>query len=185
MNTEPGIGEPVTLRQRKWDGAAHRQARMLFLGSDQHGGWLANADGSPFPFDAAEAGTELRRRAAHAMLIPRTGGFLAHFNAPPHRTALYADVTTVPEFSDDGSGWAIRAVDLDLDVVAAADGRCWIEDEDEFAAHTVRYRYPETVVAGARATADELLAAVRAGSEPFGTAWRHWVDRAATVNSRP
>ncbi|GAB3748394.1 hypothetical protein [Microlunatus parietis] len=55
------------------------------------------------------------------------------------------------------------------------------EDEDEFAAHIVRYGYPEELVARTRATADEVLIAARDGFEPFGTAWRSWVDRAGTV----
>ena len=181
--TEPTIGAAVALRQRKWDGSSHRRASMLYLGSDKFGGWLANADGSPFPVDS-EARDPARvsvRRGTHVMLVPHAGCYLAHFNAPPHRTAVYADITTAPEFCADGSGWSIAAVDLELDVVRSADGQAWIEDEDEFAAHTVRYGYPPEIVARTRVAADEVLAAALHGTEPFGAIWRSWVSRAAAI----
>ncbi|WP_180935649.1 DUF402 domain-containing protein [Nocardioides ungokensis] len=38
----------------------------------------------------------------------------------------------------------LRAVDLDLDVVRGRTGRVWIDDEDEFAEHRVRFGYPTT-----------------------------------------
>ena len=66
-------------------------------------------------------------------------------------------------------GGAVHVVDLDLDVVLLHDGTVELLDEDEFAEHQVRYGYPAEVVAQALATADELLARVAAGDEPFGT----------------
>lgn len=176
---EPEIGTPVSLRMRKWDGSPHRQASMVYLGSDEYGGWLTNSDGSPFP-----TGTEIRnpgdssvRRATHVMLVPHDGCYLAHFNSPPSRTSIYADITTAPEFGRGRTGWVIGVADMDLDVVRRVDGQNWIEDEDEFAAHTVGYGYPADVVATTRAAADTVLAAVRDESEPFGTTWRRWIDR--------
>lgn len=170
---EPEIGEPVSLRMRKWDGSPHRQTMMAYLGSDEYGRWLT----IPTGIEVRQPGASSISRAAHVMLIPHDGCFLAHFNAPPSRNSIYADITTAPEFGRDGTGWVIAVADMDLDVVRRADGRIWIDDEDEFAAHAVSYGYPADVVASTRASADAVLAAVREESEPFGTTWRRWIDR--------
>lgn len=34
------IGESASLRMRKWDGSAHRQATTMYLGADEYGRWL-------------------------------------------------------------------------------------------------------------------------------------------------
>jgi len=69
-------------------------------------------------------------------------------------------------------------VDLDLDVVRRrSDGEAYIEDEDEFAEHQIRYRYPADVISHAEHTAQWLLAAVTARTEPFGSASEAWLDK--------
>jgi protein associated with RNAse G/E len=69
-------------------------------------------------------------------------------------------------------------IDLDLDVVRLRrDGRVFVDDEDEFAEHQVRYGYPPEVVNKAEQAAASLLAAVSAGLEPFGTAAERWLDK--------
>ena len=55
---------------------------------------------------------------------------------------MYVDITTVPVWAGD----TVTAVDLDLDVVRGWTGRVWVDDEDEFAAHRVRYGYPSDLV---------------------------------------
>ncbi len=58
-------------------------------------------------------------------------------------------------------------MDLDLDVVRSGAGPVALVDEDEFVAHAARYAYPATLVAAARAAADNLLALARRGAAPF------------------
>lgn len=170
---EPVIGEPVNLRMRKWDGSPHRQTTLAYLGSDEYGRWFTIPGGVRVPQpDTSSVGW-----ATHVMLLPHDGRFLAHFNAPTARNHLYADITTPPELRRVEAGWVIDVIDMDLDVVHHADGRIWIEDEEEFADHTDHYDYPADLVAATRRTADALLAAVRNNAEPFGTTWRHWIDR--------
>jgi protein associated with RNAse G/E len=97
----------------------------------------------------------------------------------------YSDLTTVPQWRRaparflaprSRARFEVTAVDLDLDVIAfeagTADprGRYFIDDEDEFAEHSVRYGYPLSVVATVRADADALLAAVSAGEPPYDEA---------------
>lgn len=69
----------------------------------------------------------------------------------------------------------LRVIDLDLDVIRWNDGRCEIDDEDEFAEHQVSLEYPPEVVATARRTADEILVAVRDRVPPFGAPPAHWL----------
>lgn len=175
----PPVGSPVDFRQRKWDKTPHREAALVYLGADEYGGWLTNSDRSQFPVNAAAS--DAKTDAAHVMLIPYDASYIAHFNTPPNPTAIYIDITTIPDFSKNGDGWLIAAVDMDLDVVRDAHGASWIEDEDEFAAHSVRYRYPIDMVDRSRATADGVLAAVRRQREPFATTWQSWVDRVDPV----
>lgn len=174
---EPAVGEPVSLRMRKWDGSPHRQTMMVYLGADEYGRWLS----IPTGVEVRQPGSSTIGRAAHVMLIPHDGFFLAHFNAPTSENAIYADVTTAPEFGRDANGWVVAVADMDLDVVRRADGQTWIEDEDEFAEHAVSYGYPADVSATTRTTADALLAAVREESEPFGTTWRRWIDQVDAI----
>jgi uncharacterized protein len=68
-------------------------------------------------------------------------------------------------------------VDLDLDVLRLrADQRVLLDDEDEFAEHQVRYCYPANVISNAEAAAAWLLDAVSAKAEPFGAAYRRWLE---------
>ena len=86
----------------------------------------------------------------------------------------------------------LRAVDLDLDVIRLPDplppveqrpwdvppagpGETFVDDEDEFAEHQVAYGYPADVVAGAQASCDALVAAVRAGLPPYDGAHERWL----------
>ena len=61
----------------------------------------------------------------------------------------------------------LRAVDLDLDVVRGNTGRVWVDDEDEFADHRVRFGYPDEIAAAAMASCDRVHAAVVAGTAPY------------------
>ena len=69
----------------------------------------------------------------------------------------------------------VTAIDLDLDVIGWPDGRVVLDDADEFDLHTELFGYPDATVAAAQATADDLVAAVTARAEPFGSAWELWV----------
>jgi hypothetical protein len=88
----------------------------------------------------------------------------------------------------------LRTVDLDLDVIRMAPeepvdsasapqnqradwGEVFIDDEDEFLEHQATYGYPPDVIAAARASADELKAAVEAGAAPYdGKTHLRWLE---------
>lgn len=75
----------------------------------------------------------------------------------------YCNITTPAQY--DGE-W-IRYVDLDLDVIVAADGTSRVVDEDEFLEHSRRMGYPPDVIDRARRAVDELLSLVHRGAFPF------------------
>jgi predicted RNA-binding protein associated with RNAse of E/G family len=120
--------------------------------------------------------------AAFVSVVPPDAAYVATFYAP-HPTGpgepveLYVDITTVPAWAD-GPPRTVSTVDLDLDVVRGRSGRVWVDDEDEFADHRVRYDYPAEMVALATRSCDRVHAAVRAGTGPFDPALgRAWLSR--------
>jgi uncharacterized protein len=161
----------VRVVYRKYDGSLHWNQLGWRLGEDEYGIWVGAPAGTP-----VRLGEQVREpaQAAHAMLFPRDAWWTAAFNAPPHRTEVYCDITTVPVWTDG----EVSMVDLDLDVRRRRRGEVQFLDEDEFAAHRVRYGYPSDVVAEAEAAAQWLVGALRAGVEPFGAEYRHWLARA-------
>ncbi len=139
----------------------------------------------------APAGTPLRRPGVElaspqhfVTLLPRTGEFVATFydeelHAPAGEggwgmVEVYVDIATTPVWQ----GSTVSAVDLDLDVVRTRVGRTWVDDEDEFAEHRVRYGYPDEVVRAASRSCDAVLADVTAGRGPYdGRCGPAWITR--------
>ena len=162
----------------KWGGRPHWKFDAIYLGSDQHGDWLGIV-----------RGTTMRRPGAtyvaptHQVgLVPPPGpdadrGWLATFHDVDGPVRIYVDITTPPHFA----GQALHAVDLDLDVVRGNAGRVWVDDEDEFAEHRVRHRYPEEVVAAAVASCERVHAAVEQGLAPYDGVAAAWLDRVREI----
>jgi uncharacterized protein len=156
---------------RKYDGSLHWNFLTRRLGEDEHGVWLG-----------APAGTELRRGEAlielaemdHVVLLPRDAWWAAAFNAPPKRTEIYCDISTVPAWT---SAEEVNMIDLDLDVLRRRTGLVELVDEDEFAEHQVHFGYPPEVIDEAQAAADWLVAAVTARQEPFGATYQAWLGQ--------
>lgn len=166
----PTPGAPVRCELTKYGGRPHWEFDATFLGSDEHGDWVGIPGGTPM----ARPGATFVPPVDSVLLVPAGGeGWLGTFYAPGFRVLVYVDVTTPPVWD----GPVLRAVDLDLDVVRGASGRVWVDDEDEFAAHRIEYRYPADLVAAASYTCDDLHRRLRDGDGPFapGLAER-WLD---------
>lgn len=166
--------ETVNVVYRKYDGSLHWNHSALLLGEDEHGVWTGCAADS---ITRKGHGPEVTSRHAYVMLFPRDAWWTAAFNNAPHKHEIYCDISTVPTWSDG----EVTMVDLDLDVIRTrrdlARGRTrrvFLDDEDEFEEHQVRYAYPPDVIENARASAAWLMAAVTAGTAPFGAA-PHWL----------
>jgi protein associated with RNAse G/E len=155
----------------KYDGSLHWHETMTRLGEDEHGVWLG-----------APAGVSARKGHEPAIVVPHAHVMLfrpdvwwtAVFNAPPAKVEIYCDITSPIRWPTTAE---VTMVDLDLDVIRHRDGSVFIDDEDEFAEHRVRYAYPADVVDQARAATAWLAAAVGDGTEPFATRYRVWLDQ--------
>jgi protein associated with RNAse G/E len=169
------VGE-VRVVYRKYDGSLHWNHPALRLGSDQHGLWLGVPLGTLVHKGEPEWGPV---EAPFVLLMPAAGWWTATFNAEPHRTEIYCDITTVPHWRTPDE---ITMVDLDLDVRRRRAGQVELLDEDEFAEHRVRFGYPAGVVDAARAAAGWLFTAVRDRVEPFDTASAPWLARVTEGN---
>ncbi|MEW9532253.1 DUF402 domain-containing protein [Microbispora sp. NPDC049125] len=159
----------VRVVYRKYDGSLHWNHGARPLGEDEHGVWVGCASGT-----VARRGYEppVVWGLPYVMLFPRDAWWTATFNAEPHETAIYCDITTVPEWRDG----EVTMVDLDLDVLRFRDGRVHLDDEDEFAEHQVRYAYPEDVISRAERSAAWLIDAVGRGAGPFNGAHGPWLS---------
>jgi uncharacterized protein len=139
-------------------------------------------------------GASFRTRQAQVVLVPAASPFVATFYAPldprehgahrEHRDAMpcevYVDITTVPEWAED----TVSAYDLDLDVVRGWTGRVWVDDEDEFADHRVRYGYPPELVRLAIGSCAAVRDAVERRRPPYDRVTpEHWFDALAELTS--
>jgi len=155
----------------KYDGSLHWHRIMQHLGEDEHGIWLGARPGSTM-----QRGDEspIVMEAAFVQLIPDGAWWTATFRGEPSNAEIYCDICTPPRWPDPAE---VTMVDLDLDVLRLrSDQRVLLDDEDEFAEHQIRYRYPADVISNAEAAAAWLLDAVSAKAEPFGAAYRRWLD---------
>ncbi|MGZ6938577.1 MAG: DUF402 domain-containing protein [Oryzihumus sp.] len=167
--------DEVLLRFTKWDGREHWLAPLRRLGIDHHGVWLGGPAGTVFTRPEVVA---YEATGPLVMLVPPGRAWVARFYGEGHRhdTRVYVDMATPAVWS--ASGDEVTMVDLDLDVVRTRDARVYVDDEDEFAEHRVRFGYPREVVRMAEASRDAVLAAVRAEQAPFVPAvWEPWLGQ--------
>jgi hypothetical protein len=157
----------------KWSDRPHWQFDGVYLGSDEHGDWIAFPAGTLM----ARPGMEVRPPNDQVGLVPAEGpdngrAWLATFHGPGGNVQTYVDMTTPPVW-DAGT---VHAVDLDLDVVKPLEGEVFVDDQDEFDLHRVEHAYPDEIVALAVGTRDRVLAAVRDGRPPFDGSHQRWLD---------
>jgi protein associated with RNAse G/E len=149
---------------RKFDGRLHWHTTLRQLGEDEHGVWLGSPPGGAWRRDG---GPWVTVHGPRLMVAPRDRWWTARFNSEPDsRTAVYCDVTAVPEWTAPDE---LTIVDLDLDVIRLrTTGEVSLLDADEFAEHRELFGYPPAVVDAALAASSWLLSAVTNFVEPFG-----------------
>jgi predicted RNA-binding protein associated with RNAse of E/G family len=161
---------PTRIVFTKWGGLPHWEYDAVRLGEDEHGTWLGVPRGTLVGRPEARFHTDV-----HQVVLVPEAGFVATFFAPGGRAPcdLYVDIATVPVVTDR----AVSTVDLDLDVIRGWTGRVWVDDEDEFAEHRVRYGYPDPVVEHAVRSCEEVRRAVELSQAPFDPATsRRWLS---------
>ncbi len=169
---QPYPGRTADVRFTKWGGARHWEFPTVALGEDEFGWW----GGVPAGTQLSRPGNAFVSETPWVLLMPEQNAWSASFYAAPHHIEVYVDMTTVPEWG----GSTVTMVDLDLDVVLLRDGSLFVDDEDEFAEHQVTLGYPPEIVRLAQCSADEILAAIAAGTEPFSEVGRQWLERFLT-----
>lgn len=159
----------VRCQMSKWGDRPHWQFTGVYLGEDEHGRWI----GFPAGTHNSRPGYAFVSEVDSVTLVPYDHWFLATFHAPGIWCDLYVDIATPAVWEGD----VLTSIDLDLDVIRMADsGDTFVDDEDEFAEHTMAFGYPAQVVTTARASADAVLATVRAGAAPFDGSHQRWLD---------
>jgi uncharacterized protein len=166
-------GTRVRVVMSKWPDRPHWVFEGRYLGADHHGDWIGFPPGSRF----TRPGADYVAPYAQVGLVPAQDlaerGWLATFHDPRGTVRAYVDVATPGTWD----GTTLRSVDLDLDVVQGRSGRVWVDDEDEFADHRVRWDYPDEVVAQALASCATVEAAIRAGDAPWDAVTTgRWLD---------
>ena len=180
--TSPAIapGELVQVRYTKYDGSPHWALDGPFLGVDAFGAWV----GAPAGTAWTRPGHSVDAETADVVLFP-DAGWTATFSITHRRNQrLYVDLTTTPVWERVDDVWRVTMADLDLDVVTLADGTIWLDDEDEFAEHQVRYGYPADVVARVEADASDLLRRAGDGERPFDGMRRPYAHQKPTTADR-
>lgn len=168
------VGTAVHVNFRKWNDAEHWQSDGTLLGTDEHGVWVG------FP-----AGTRCSRPDASFVcdrpqvgLFPWDRGYTPvvwdrdEARGDTGRIRIYTDISTIPTWRRDGDDrWTVTMIDLDLDVVQRVGEDPYVDDEDEFAAHQVRYGYPAEVVEQAEQDCRLVLSMVQEHTGPFDGAF--------------
>lgn len=175
-------GAAIRVVMTKWGDRPHWEFDAAFLGSDRHGDWL----GIPAGTHMSRPGKTYVAPVDQVGLVPPAGpdadrGWLATFHAEGGEVQVYVDITGPPVWD----GRVLRTVDLDLDVVRGNDGRVWVEDEDEFADHQVRFGYPDEVITEARASCERVRAAVESATAPYDGSAAAWFTRLTGLGARP
>ncbi|WP_285724202.1 DUF402 domain-containing protein [Psychromicrobium xiongbiense] len=170
----PVQGDLVVARNRKWDGSAHWVVPGEYLGSDEWGHWIYQPTGSL----VSKPGSGFLAESPGVLLVPWDQEWVATFYDEQHpgQTSLYVDMVTDIQWAPlaRGNGWEMTLIDMDLDVIVAR-GKTWIDDEDEFAVHQVRYGYPAEVIERMEQVCAGVYQDVLAGRAPFdGRAARHF-----------
>lgn len=169
MTTRPAPGTRLEFVWRKWDGSPHWRHDCVYLGSDGWGDWFGQRAG----WRSHRPGRDFEAQHPNVTLLPPSGEWAFTHNAPPARVRVYIDLAWDLRWSEEG---VPTGVDMDLDVVDAADRGIWIDDRDEWDEHRVRYGYPLDVVERLERVAVELEARVTRRDAPFDErTTAHWL----------
>jgi uncharacterized protein len=161
----------VDLDMKKWVDRQHYRMDAEYLGRDEFGSWLAIPAGTPIHGPTGDNPLWY----SFVTLIPDDAWWVASWNDERDTNhGLYVDITTVSVWVADDH---VTCVDLDLDVIRRRDGTVFLDDEDEFAENRLKYGYPNEVVAGAEAAAQDIIEAVSERREPFDAVGARWLDQ--------
>ncbi|WP_372729376.1 DUF402 domain-containing protein [Nocardioides sp.] len=183
----PAPGDAVRVEMTKWGERPHWEYDAVLLGSDQHGDWIGVPAGTPMTRPGASYVAQVDQvTLAPAETLEQRGWVATFHGAGGHSwerlgspVDVYVDITSPAHWA----GAVLRATDLDLDVIRGVTGRVWVDDEDEFADHRVRFGYPDEVIAAALTACSLVHAALTTSSGPFDGSAREWLARVAHLRA--
>lgn len=162
---------PVTVQFLKNPDILHWGFEAVWLGEDEYGKWIALPKGSK----RWKGELEVRPASENAVLCaPHEGWWHLHYGGPHRPYTHFVDIVTPPRWV---SPHRYEMIDLDLDVVVHRDGTIEIDDEDEFEAHQVRYRYTREMIEHALAETEWVVDALRRRAEPFFEVANSWLKQ--------
>lgn len=168
-------GDLVVARNRKFNGKAHWVVPGKYLGSDDFGHWIYQGAGSFVSRPDAAFFAE----SDAVLLVPHQGDWVAtYYNPPkPSNTRIYVDLAAE-------LGWKrirpttyeFHMIDMDLDVIQRGNGQSFIDDEDEFLAHSAQMNYPRELIEATEAQCAQIFEAVSSGQKPFDGHDLAWIN---------
>jgi len=162
-------GGLIEIRTYKWPRRATNATTARLLGRDEHGCWLGVRTGDPWwSLDGARSGIFV---GPVVKVVPPDAHWSACFY--PGDPAVDVDIVLPARWDGD----VLEEIDLELDVLRAADGRVWVRDEDEFARVRTAFSLPDGIAQRALAACADLHGRLAAHAEPFGTVGPGWLAR--------
>ena len=159
----------IEVRSFKWPRRPTTVAVACLLGEDVFGRWLGVSSGTPWwAVDRSRSGVF---EMSFVKVVPSGTFWTACFH--PVDPVVDVDIVLPVRWVEG----ALEEVDLELDILRAADGSVRVRDREEFDRVRVAWAMPGDVVARAEATCARVRALVERGAEPFGAVGRTWLSR--------
>lgn len=154
-------GREITVNARKYDGSLRRQWTAGIISQTEE---MTIAVGR-FEFDVNHSDLGLIKQGTVSFehFWKDRWYNIFRFHEPDGSLRnYYCNVAMPPTFTDE----SLDFVDLDIDVVVWPDGRVELLDRDEFKLNSVKFGYPEVVIAAAELSLAEIIDLVGSGQLP-------------------
>lgn len=153
----------------KWPRRPTAVAVACLLGRDTFGRWIGIPRGNPWwTADRSRSGVF---EQSFVKLVPNDTYWTACFNL----TSPIVDVDIVLPVR--WRGHILEEVDLELDILHAADGQVSVRDRDVFEQVRAAYAMPPAIATQAETACAQIRRRVEQGAEPFGTVGQAWLVR--------
>jgi uncharacterized protein len=162
----------IEVRGFKWPHRPISVAHASVLGEDQFGYWLGITKGSPWwTADRSRSGIFLQ---SFVKLIPTNAFWSVCFYAVD--PIVDVDIILPVSWMDD----VLEEIDLELDILRAADGEVWVRDQERFEHVRTAWNMPDAIAVQAKATCEHVRSLVEQGIEPFESVGISWLSRFIT-----